>query len=211
MNLLTLIKWHDGSIERLFSGWIYFMERTLWNPSNYKIVIMSMTDQLKCKIHTDEFITNYCIRGTWWEILENCGLELCATCICEHTQFHNNNNTKPEYQNIKETHNITLEALGKCRETLNKEKGKIVHLLLSRETSLKISKIKGSKFRVSSKRQNRMSFALWKKPLHKFKESTTNSFTNKRIRLGCSISPVYKKFTVKLIKNICKFLMLHKI
>lgn len=49
------------------------------------ISTMSITDQLKCKNHPSEFITNYCIKCNHSIDLETCNMELCATCICEHT------------------------------------------------------------------------------------------------------------------------------
>ncbi len=46
---------------------------------------MSIVEQIKCKVHPTEYITNYCAKCNIMLILETCYAELCATCICEHT------------------------------------------------------------------------------------------------------------------------------
>ena len=53
--------------------------------------------QLKCKLHPTESVTNFCLQSNYFFILDGCFTELCAACICDHTEAHNRLNTKPKY------------------------------------------------------------------------------------------------------------------
>ena len=53
--------------------------------------------QLKCKLHPTESVINFCLQSNCFFILDGCFTELCAACICDHTEAHNRLNTKPKY------------------------------------------------------------------------------------------------------------------
>ena len=42
--------------------------------------------------------------------LEECLVELCATCICSHTDMHGLNGTLPHYENIQQTYKRAQET-----------------------------------------------------------------------------------------------------
>lgn len=65
----------------------------------------------------------------------NCYVELCAACICDHTEAHNMINTKPKYEHIKNTYQHTNDKLGKLKEAIFHEKNRVVSNILPRSAS----------------------------------------------------------------------------
>ena len=85
--------------------------------------------KLFCDIHPNEIITNFCSKGTLSDYLDCCQIGLCATCICTHTNYHINQNTSPEYQNIRTTFSSMHETIRQSISSLDNQKNRIVQFL----------------------------------------------------------------------------------
>lgn len=60
--------------------------------------------------------------------LDDCYVELCASCIGSHTDYHAAKGTKPEYINIKEAYTLAANQVSTLQDSLTEQKVRIVSL-----------------------------------------------------------------------------------
>lgn len=85
-----------------------------------------------CYYHPDQAITNFCKDSSLESILENCLMPLCPSCIGEHSMYHEQSGSKPQYHNIYETLTETQTMLYNSIYALEVDKKRIVMIYLSK-------------------------------------------------------------------------------
>ena len=90
----------------------------------------SIASQLRCHYHPTEVITNFCLKGKKFHKIDECLNELCATCICIHTEMHAQKNSLPAYQNINQTIREISQLIDTQRVALEAQKNRCVFCVL---------------------------------------------------------------------------------